>query len=450
MHRDFSPQNILVGTDGISRLTDFGIAKASSRSSSTGAGLIKGKLRYVAPEQARGEELDRRTDIWAAGIIAWELITGQKLVHADDNQSVIIPKVDPPRVRSVDPSISPEMDEAIAGALRVDRTQRTKTAHALARAITAAANKANMLADADEVADHVARLAGPILSERKALLAEARRKRRDSAPDVRAMLEPGASPMRKPLPSLPEIPVSPLPSTPEAPGSELGIEVDLGGGPSDRASEGILGPATSLSPEEDAEPRVYRSPVVAQTPLRRLIDGARDLATPPFTKRKKIIAGAIGAAGLLGIVLIIAAASGGATKSSEAKDATNAASAAPVDSSAAMMPTAVSTAAVPAGGAHVAMANVDHDVPMLHVKANAAIAKVALPDRVIDAVVPAPNVGVDLTEADDGKTLKVVVTSVDGRVAVGTAEPGTREIDVTFGNKVPPTGTGKRTPPKKK
>lgn len=71
---------------------------------------------------------------------------------------------------------------------------------------------------------------------------------------------------------------------------------------------------------------------------------------------------------------------------------------------------------------------------MLHVKANAPIAKVALPDRVIDAVVPAPTVGIDLTDADEGKTLKVVVTSVDGRTAVATAEPGTRDLEVTFGS----------------
>src|SRR5688500_14126874 len=129
------------------------------------------------------------------------------------------------------------MDEAIAGALRVDRAQRTKTAQAFARALTSAAKKAGMLADADEVAEHVARLAGPLLAERKSLLAEARRKRRDSAPNVRAMAETGPPPMRRQLPSLPEIPVTPLP--PDAPGSELAIQVDLAAGtPADRASEG--------------------------------------------------------------------------------------------------------------------------------------------------------------------------------------------------------------------
>jgi eukaryotic-like serine/threonine-protein kinase len=427
VHRDFSPQNILVGTDGISRLTDFGIAKAASRISTTGAGLIKGKLRYVAPEQARGEELDRRTDIWAAGVIAWELVTGQKLVHVDQNESVVIPKTDPPRARSIDPAIATEMDDAIAGALRVDRTQRTKTAQAFARALTAAANKAGMLADADEVADHVARLAGPLLSERRTLLAEARRRRRDSTPDVRAMVDDRQStPMRRQLPSLPEMPVTPL-SVPGAAASELGIEVDLdGNSPADRASEGILGPAArSLSPEEEAEPSVYRSPVVAQTPLRRVLDATSDLLRPPFTAKKKIALGAGGGAALLGIVVVVASLAGG-TK--------------PADKSAG---TALGATPSPAGGspavgtpAAAAPASPDiEDVPMLHVTANAPISKVAVGDRVIDAVVPAPTVGVELEEADDGKTLKVTVTSADGRTAIATAEPGTRELDVTFGDK---------------
>jgi serine/threonine-protein kinase len=67
VHRDFSPQNILVATDGQARLADFGIAKAAGRSVRTKTGLVKGKVAYMAPEQARGHEVDRRCDVWAAG-----------------------------------------------------------------------------------------------------------------------------------------------------------------------------------------------------------------------------------------------------------------------------------------------------------------------------------------------------------------------------------------------
>ena len=78
VHRDFSPQNILVGTDGISRLTDFGVAKAAGRSNVTKSGIIKGKVAYMSPEQALGKEVDRRCDVWAAGVVCWELLAGQR------------------------------------------------------------------------------------------------------------------------------------------------------------------------------------------------------------------------------------------------------------------------------------------------------------------------------------------------------------------------------------
>src|SRR5262245_34519927 len=72
VHRDVTPHNVLVGLDGISRLTDFGVAKAVTRLTQTASGLVKGKVAYMAPEQAEGTELDRRCDVWAAGVVAWE------------------------------------------------------------------------------------------------------------------------------------------------------------------------------------------------------------------------------------------------------------------------------------------------------------------------------------------------------------------------------------------
>jgi hypothetical protein len=239
--------------------------------------------------------------------------------------------------------------------------------------------------------------------------------------------------MRKQLPSLPEVPVMAMP--PEAPSSELGIEVNLAGGsPTDRASEGILGPATSLSPEEDAEPRVYRSPVIAQTALRRILDAGSDLLEPPWTPKKKIVGGAFGGAALVGLLLMIVAATAGSAKPGDTTTASSTST--PAGALSSIPGTTTARATVPTAAAdHANAPDVDHVVPMLHVTANATIAQVALPDRVIDAVVPAPTVGVDLTEADEGKTLKVVVTSTDGRTATATAEPGTRDLEVTFGGK---------------
>jgi serine/threonine-protein kinase len=76
VHRDVSPQNVLVGFDGVVRLTDFGIAKAIGASSATSAGVVKGKLRYMAPEQLAFGAIDRRTDLYALGVLAFELFTG--------------------------------------------------------------------------------------------------------------------------------------------------------------------------------------------------------------------------------------------------------------------------------------------------------------------------------------------------------------------------------------
>lgn len=77
VHRDVSPQNVIVGTDGVARLTDFGVARALWRIEATKLGVIKGKLGYMAPEQLEGK-VDRRTDIYAAGVVLWELLTGKR------------------------------------------------------------------------------------------------------------------------------------------------------------------------------------------------------------------------------------------------------------------------------------------------------------------------------------------------------------------------------------
>ena len=90
VHRDFSPQNILVGTDGVTRLTDFGVAKASGRVNVTSSGIIKGKVAYMAPEQALGKRVDRRCDVWAAGVVAWEILAGQRLYRSEDQVAMLL------------------------------------------------------------------------------------------------------------------------------------------------------------------------------------------------------------------------------------------------------------------------------------------------------------------------------------------------------------------------
>jgi serine/threonine-protein kinase len=92
VHRDVSPQNVLVGTDGVARVIDFGVAKAAGRMQTTREGQIKGKLSYMPPEQLKGEPVTRKADIYSASVLLWELLTGQRL-FGGDNEGVIVARV---------------------------------------------------------------------------------------------------------------------------------------------------------------------------------------------------------------------------------------------------------------------------------------------------------------------------------------------------------------------
>lgn len=159
VHRDFSPQNVLVGVDGLTRLTDFGIAKTTMGDRTT-TGLVKGKLAYMSPEQASGRPLDRRSDVWAAGVMAWELVTGERMhPSADDEMATLMRIVSsrPRRVSTRRPDVSTALDEAVAAALEPKRESRLASAEALRRALAEAVD----LADASEVAQYVRRVAAP-------------------------------------------------------------------------------------------------------------------------------------------------------------------------------------------------------------------------------------------------------------------------------------------------
>ncbi|HUT76168.1 MAG TPA: serine/threonine-protein kinase, partial [Polyangia bacterium] len=89
VHRDVSPQNVLISFDGEVKLIDFGIAKAAGKAGKTQAGILKGKFGYMSPEQVRGLPLDRRSDVFAVGIVLWELLTGERLFIGDSDFSTL-------------------------------------------------------------------------------------------------------------------------------------------------------------------------------------------------------------------------------------------------------------------------------------------------------------------------------------------------------------------------
>jgi eukaryotic-like serine/threonine-protein kinase len=89
VHRDVSPQNVMVGVDGTPRVFDFGVAKATARIQSTEDGKVKGKVAYMAPEQLRGKKVTRAADVYSASVVLWEMLTGRRLVVGDDREALV-------------------------------------------------------------------------------------------------------------------------------------------------------------------------------------------------------------------------------------------------------------------------------------------------------------------------------------------------------------------------
>lgn len=138
IHRDVSPQNVIVGLDGLARVLDFGVAKARSRVHHSSEGEIKGKLPYMPPEQLFGEELDRRVDVYGAGVLLWESLVGRRLFEGA-NEAAIVRRIDAGDVAA--PStlvsgISPELDALVMRALSTDPNGRFPTALAMAEALS--------------------------------------------------------------------------------------------------------------------------------------------------------------------------------------------------------------------------------------------------------------------------------------------------------------------------
>jgi serine/threonine protein kinase len=135
VHRDISPQNILVSYDGTVKLVDFGIAKAATKSNHTQAGALKGKLLYMSPEQALGEPLDGRSDLFSLGLVLAELLTGERCFQADSELGVL-EKVRLGRVvdyRVLNPGLSAEMGGILDQALERDPERRYASARLLER-----------------------------------------------------------------------------------------------------------------------------------------------------------------------------------------------------------------------------------------------------------------------------------------------------------------------------
>jgi serine/threonine-protein kinase len=132
VHRDVSPHNLFITYTGEVKLLDFGIAKATVNSTHTDTGVLKGKVRYMAPEQVTGKPVDRRLDIFAAGVVLWEMLARRPLFQGDAVSILTrIATETVPSVRTVRPDVSAELDAIVLRALRHDPNDRYQTADAM-------------------------------------------------------------------------------------------------------------------------------------------------------------------------------------------------------------------------------------------------------------------------------------------------------------------------------
>lgn len=160
VHRDVSPQNIVVTFDGAVKLIDFGIAKTRHRLHESRAGSLKGKVPYMSPEQIRGTNLDRRTDIYALGVVLYELVTGRRpyLLSKDEQpqaefslmMAIVEHRV--ARPSTVRPELPPEIEQVVMRALSALPTERYQTAEQMKQAIEAAARTLRLSTDSQQVA----------------------------------------------------------------------------------------------------------------------------------------------------------------------------------------------------------------------------------------------------------------------------------------------------------
>ncbi|HRE89468.1 MAG TPA: serine/threonine-protein kinase [Myxococcota bacterium] len=138
VHRDVTPSNVMISYGGDVKLMDFGIAKATERSSKTQAGAVKGKVAYMAPEQARAKHVDGRTDLFALGVVMWEMLTGRSLflAEADYETLVNVLKMEVAPPSSINPKVPSDLDAIVLKCLEKEADDRFPTAEALAGELT--------------------------------------------------------------------------------------------------------------------------------------------------------------------------------------------------------------------------------------------------------------------------------------------------------------------------
>ena len=291
VHRDCTPQNILVGSDGSSRLTDFGVARAASRLAITRSQTVKGKVAYLSPEQATAGELDRRSDLFTMGIVLWEALAGRPLFLSDNDSTTISRLLGGPipSVRQYAPDISPELDQVCARALQRNAARRYPTAAAMAEALESAARSS--LGDAGSPGD-VSRCVEMLIGTDLAAQRDAIRawtSQNDASPDSRR--RPSMSEML----AVRSTPALEIPRPPPLPQS--GMEAAFS--PTDRGSTPSVAPRARSTPLPASAPPPASAPSVKPAAVAAVIAAPRPPREPMTAAAKKRLRTALTVAAIL-------------------------------------------------------------------------------------------------------------------------------------------------------
>ena len=182
VHRDVSPPNVLLAYSGEVKLTDFGLASSTLKREKTAPGVIYGKVSYMSPEQARGETLDGRTDLYTAAVLLWEMLTGRQLFPQGDRQpgdllqDVKHPKIDPPSTRAS--RVTNDLDAIVMKALAIERASRYQTGEEMRQALAAYLAATSPTTDAARITQFLKDLFGEDIerenADREAMLGKVR------------------------------------------------------------------------------------------------------------------------------------------------------------------------------------------------------------------------------------------------------------------------------------
>jgi serine/threonine-protein kinase len=283
IHRDVSPQNLIISFEGQVKVVDFGIAKAEGRLAQTRAGLVKGKSAYMSPEQCLGLPLDRRSDVFALGIVLWELCTSRRLFKRPQPYQTFdaITREDVPPARALSRAVPPQVEAVIMKALARKPEDRFSSAGDLQDALEQAMAQANLRAGASDLARFVDKEFPDFVMEQQRIIEEALQKGELTITD----------PVLLPVPMPPPEEAAYVPRQPSGTDGEVTNMMPALGDESDRTS--ISNPQFQETDFEDPK-TVVRTDGLSETGPSRTLEGQQ---TPPLYWLLLVV----------GILLIVAA-----------------------------------------------------------------------------------------------------------------------------------------------